>query len=75
MTRRKAIDPKILEASKQFDAQIFSDTIKGEFLDFPDYRRNKKRILYPVQYLSLTILCGFFCGCNTIEEIVEYALL
>lgn len=75
MSRRKSIDPKILEASKQFDAQIFTDTIKGEFSDFPDYRCNKKRILYPVWYLSLTVLCGFFCGCNTIEEIVEYALL
>ncbi|MDR2540075.1 MAG: transposase family protein [Chlamydiales bacterium] len=21
------------------------------------------------------ILCGFFCGCNTIEEVIEYALL
>ena len=75
MSRRKSIDPKILEASKQFDARIFSETIKGEFSDFPDYRRNKKRILYPVWYLSLTILCGFFCGCNTIEEVIEYALL
>lgn len=31
--------------------------------------------MYPVWYLSLVILCGFFCGCNTIEEIAEYALL
>jgi predicted transposase YbfD/YdcC len=75
MTRRKSIDPRILEASKAFDAQIFVDTIKGEFSDFPDYRINKKRVLYPVWYLSLTVLCGFFCGCNTIEEISEYALL
>lgn len=75
MTRRKSIDPKILEASEKFDAQIFADTIKGEFSDFPDYRLNKKRVLYPVWYLSLTVLCGFFCGCNTIEEVTEYALL
>jgi predicted transposase YbfD/YdcC len=75
MTRRKSIDPKILEASNLFDKRIFAETIKGEFLDFPDYRQNTKRIIYPVWYLSLTILCGFFCGCNTIEEIAEYALL
>jgi predicted transposase YbfD/YdcC len=75
MSRRKSIDPKILEASKEFDARIFADTVKGEFSDFPDYRRNQKRVLYPVWYLTLTILCGFFCGCNTIEEIAEYALL
>jgi len=75
MTRRKAIDPQILEASKSFDAQTFVDTVKGEFLDFPDYRVNKKRVLYLVWYLSLVILCGLFCGCNTIEEIAEYSLL
>ena len=75
MSRRKSIDPKILEASKEFDACVFAETIKGEFSDFPDYRYNQKRILYPVWYLSLVTLCGFFCGCNTIEEIAEYALL
>ena len=75
MTRRKSIDPKILEASKGFDAYIFAETIKGEFSDFPDYRSNQKRVVYPVWYLTLTIICGFFCGCNTIEEIAEYALL
>jgi predicted transposase YbfD/YdcC len=75
MTRRKSIDPKILEASNQFDACIFADTIRGEFSDFPDYRRNHKRVLYPVWHLALIIICGFFCGCNTIEEIAEYALL
>jgi predicted transposase YbfD/YdcC len=75
MSRRKPIDAKILEACKEFDAHIFAETIKGEFSDFPDYRRNQKRILYPVWYLSLVILCGFFCGCNTIEEISEYAHL
>lgn len=52
MSRRKPIEPKILEASKQFDARIFSD--------FLDYRHNKKRILYPVWYLSFSILCSFF---------------
>lgn len=75
MSRRKPIDAKILEASKQFDAQLFVETVKGEFSDFPDYRRNQKRILYPIWYLALITLCGFFCGCNTIEEIAEYALL
>jgi predicted transposase YbfD/YdcC len=75
MSRRKPIDAKILEASKEFDARIFAETVKGTFSDFPDYRRNQKRILHPVWYLSLVILCGFFCGCNTIEEIAEYAHL
>ena len=75
MSRRKPIDAKILEASKEFDAHIFAETVKGSFFDFPDYRRNQKRVLYPVWYLSLVILCGFFCGCNTIEEIAEYAHL
>lgn len=75
MSRRKKIDPNILEASKQFDAKTFAETIKGEFSDFPDHRSNEKRIVYPVWYICLVILCGFFCGCNTIEEIAEYALL
>ena len=75
MSRRKLIDAKILEASKEFDAHLFAETIKGTFSDFPDYRLNQKRVLYPVWYLSLIILCGFFCGCNTIEEIAEYAYL
>lgn len=75
MSRRKPIDAKILEASREFNAHVFAETVKGEFLDFPDYRRNQKRVLYPVWYLTLTILCGFFCGCNTIEEIAEYASL
>ncbi|HET9433804.1 MAG TPA: ISAs1 family transposase, partial [Chitinophagaceae bacterium] len=26
-------------------------------------------------YLALVTLCGFLCGCNTIEEIAEYAIL
>jgi hypothetical protein len=52
MSRRKPIDAKILEASKQFDAQLFVETVKGEFSDFPDYRRNQKRILYPIWYLA-----------------------
>jgi predicted transposase YbfD/YdcC len=75
MSRRKSIDPKILEAAKQFDTRIFEETIKGEFSDFPDYRLNQNRVLYPIWYLAFVVLCGFFCGCNTIEEITEYALL
>ena len=75
MSRRKPIDAKILEASREFDAHIFTETVKGEFADFPDYRCNQKRVLYPVWYLNLIVLCGFFCGCNTIEEIAEYASL
>jgi predicted transposase YbfD/YdcC len=75
MSRRKSIDPSILEAAKQFDSKQFVESVKGEFSDFPDPRRNKMRVLYPVWYLNLVILCGFFCGCNTIEEIAEYALL
>lgn len=73
MPRRKPIDKQILEASKQFNAKIFAETVKGAFSDFPDYRRNQSRVLYPIWYLSLIVLCGFFCGCNTIEEIADYA--
>ncbi len=69
MSRRKLIDAKILEASKKFDARLFAETVKGTFSDFPDYRRNQKRVLYPAWYLSLVVLCG----CNTIEEIADYA--
>jgi predicted transposase YbfD/YdcC len=75
MSRRKKIDSSILEASKQFDAQTFVEIIKGEFSDFPDHRYNQKRTVYPIWYICLVVLCGFFCGCNTIEEIAEYALL
>jgi predicted transposase YbfD/YdcC len=75
MSRRKKIDPSILEMSEQFDTQAFVEAIKGEFSDFPDHRYNQGRITYPIWYICLVILCGFFCGCNTIEEIVEYALL
>jgi len=75
MSRCKKIDPSILEASKQFDAQTFVEIIKGEFSDFPDHRLNQKRTVYPIWYICLVILCGFFCGCNTIEEIAEYSLL
>lgn len=75
MSRRKKIDPSILEAAKQFDAEQFVENVKGEFADFPDHRRNQKRIIYPIWYICLVTLCGFFCGCNTVEEIAEYALL
>lgn len=75
MSRRKPINAKILETAREFDAYIFAETVKGAFADFPDYRRNQKRVLYPVWYLSLITLCGFFCGCNTIEEIADYAHL
>jgi len=64
MSRGKPIDAKILEASQEFDAPLFAETVKGAFADFPDYRRNQKRVLYPIWYLSLVVLCGFFCGCN-----------
>ena len=73
MSRRKPIDAKILEATKEFNAEIFAETVKGAFADLPDYRRNQNRVLYPIWYLSLVVLCGFFCGCNTIEEIADYA--
>jgi len=73
MSRRKPIDAKILKASQEFDAKLFAETVKGAFSDFPDYRRNQSRVLYPIWYLSLIVLCGFFCGCNTIEEIADYA--
>jgi len=75
MSRRKNIDPSILEASEHFDAQKFVEAVKGEFSDFPDHRYNQKRTIYPIWYICLVILCGFFCRCNTIEEIVEYTLL
>jgi predicted transposase YbfD/YdcC len=74
MARRK-IDSSILEASQQFDAKTFAETIMGEFSDFPDHRRNQKNVVYPIWYICLVILCGVFCGCNTIEEIAEYAAL
>lgn len=75
MSRRKTIDSSILEVYKQFDAQVFANTIMGEFADFPDPRCNHKRIIYPVWYICLVVLCGLFSGCNTIEEIAEYSLL
>lgn len=75
MSRRKQIDPSILEAAKQFDAKQFTENVRGEFADFPDHRRNQKRVLYPAWYICLVVLCGLFCGCNTLEEIAEYALL
>ncbi|CAM0117109.1 hypothetical protein [Rhabdochlamydiaceae symbiont of Dictyostelium giganteum] len=69
MARCQPIDTKILEASKTFDAHLFASTIKSSFVDFLDYRRNQKRILYSIWDLSLIVLCG----CNTIEEIAKYA--
>ncbi len=35
MSRRKPIDAKILEASKEFDARTFAETIKGTFSEEP----------------------------------------
>ncbi len=32
MSRRKSIDAKILEASKEFDARIFAETVKLDFV-------------------------------------------
>jgi len=75
MSRRKKIDPSIIEAAKQFDAKKFAENVKAEFTNFPDHRRNQKRVEYPIWYIALVILCGFFCGCNTVEEIAEYVLL
>ena len=71
----KQLTLAILEAAKQFDSHELADSIREEFADFHDPRRNQKRVLYPAWYLALVMLCGFFCGCNTIEEIAEYALL
>ncbi|VHO02608.1 hypothetical protein RHT_00544 [Candidatus Rhabdochlamydia sp. T3358] len=30
MSRRKPIDSKILEASKEFNAEVFAETVKGD---------------------------------------------
>lgn len=57
MPRRKPIDAQILEAAKEFNAEVFAETVKGTFADLPDYRRNQNRVLYPVWYLSLALLC------------------
>jgi len=75
MSRLRKIDPSILEAANQFDAKQFVENVRGEFADFPDPRLNQKRVLHPIWYICLVILCGFFCGCNTVDEIAEYALL
>lgn len=56
MSRRKKIDPSILEASEQFNAQIFVEAIKGEFSDFPDHRYNQGLITYPIWYICLVVL-------------------
>jgi predicted transposase YbfD/YdcC len=75
MGKPKFIDATILEAANSFDSDTFYETIRAEFTSFPDSRRNQKRVLYPAWLLLLVALCGFFCGCNTISEIHEYAEL
>lgn len=75
MKKPKTIDISILEAAKSFDANLFYQTIRSEFSDFPDSRLNRTRVIYPAWQLILIALCGFFCGCNTISEIHEYAEL
>ena len=67
MSRRKPIDAKILETSRAFDARIFAETVKGEFADCPDYRRNQKRILY-YGICLLSFSAAFFVGATRLRK-------
>jgi predicted transposase YbfD/YdcC len=74
MARKKRIDKKFLELTKEIDIEKFRDSVKSEFHNITDLR-DSKRIKYPAWYVTLVILCGYLAGCNTIEDIADYSSL
>lgn len=74
MAKKKYNDEKFRDLTKEIDLEAFRDSVKSEFLDFDD-ARIQSRCTYPAWYLLLVILCGYLAGCNTIEDISDYAKL
>ena len=52
MSRRKKIDPSILEAAKQYDAEKFVENVRGEFVDFPDHIPNQNEDLPNIDFMT-----------------------
>jgi predicted transposase YbfD/YdcC len=74
MPKRKTSDKQFIELEKEIDLEKFSINIKSSFSDFPD-PRIETRCIYPMWYLFLVILSGYFAGCNTIADIAHFAEL
>jgi len=72
MPRKKTINPDIIEASKSIDPELFRNSIKANFSDFPDPREEGK-VYFPIWYLFLITLSGFLAGCNTISDLATFA--
>lgn len=73
MARKKADrDRNFAELTLEIDIEKFRASIRGAFSDFPD-PRVVTRCVYPAWFLFLVILSGYLAGCNTIEEIADFA--
>lgn len=74
MPKRRSSDTHFIELTKDIDLARFRDSIKGEFLDFPDPRR-KGSVAYPAWVLLFIILGGYLAGGNTVGDIAHFGEL
>lgn len=74
MPKRRSSDQQFINLKHEVNLEKLQDSIKAEFMDFPDSRRGGN-IIYPAWYLMLVILCGYLAGGNTIADIAHFAEL
>jgi len=72
MPKRKTSQKQFSELCKDIDLELFKNSVKADFADFPDPRM-PHRIEYPAWYLMFTILCGYVSNCDTISNIAHFA--
>jgi predicted transposase YbfD/YdcC len=71
MPKRKTTDKQFADLQKDIDLQIFRESIRSSFADFPDPRITG-RCIYPVWYLFAVVLSGYLAGCDTISDIAHF---
>ena len=74
MPKRKTVDKDYQDLTTDIDVAALQENVRTFFLYFPD-PRNGQRIMYPIWYIILVVLCGYLSGCNTISDIAHFAEL
>lgn len=72
MPRVKQPNKKFIDIAKKLDGKKFATSVQGDFKDFPDHR-NRNRVTHPIWYILFVVLAGTLAGCNTIQDLADYA--
>lgn len=74
MPKRKSSDAHFIDLTKEIDVERFRESVKANFLDFPDPRRAGS-VVYPVWSILFIILSGYLAGGNTLSDIAHFGYL